>query len=52
VAALAAASGHAAQFMAISNIAEAGDNIVSSSFVYGGVRDPFMFSLTLIRPYY
>ena len=42
VAAVAAASGHAAQFMAISNIAEAGDNIVSSSFLYGGVRDPFM----------
>ncbi|KAH9974908.1 O-acetylhomoserine ami [Lactifluus volemus] len=36
VAAVAASSGHAAQFMAISNIAGAGDNIVSTSYVYGG----------------
>jgi O-acetylhomoserine/O-acetylserine sulfhydrylase len=36
-AALATASGHAAQFMAIATIAGAGDNIVSSSFLYGGV---------------
>lgn len=36
--ALATASGHAAQFMAISTIAGSGDNIVSSSFLYGGVR--------------
>jgi O-acetylhomoserine/O-acetylserine sulfhydrylase len=40
VAAVAASSGHAAQFMAISNIAGAGDNIVSTSYVYGGVSDP------------
>ena len=38
VAAVAAASGQAAQFMAVSNIAGAGDNIVSTSSLYGGVR--------------
>lgn len=36
VAALAAASGQAAQFMAISALAHAGDNIVSTSNLYGG----------------
>jgi O-acetylhomoserine/O-acetylserine sulfhydrylase len=35
-AAVAAASGHAAQFMTFAAIASAGDNIVSSSFLYGG----------------
>ena len=39
VAAVAASSGQAAQFMAISNIAGAGDNIVSTSYLYGGVSD-------------
>jgi O-acetylhomoserine/O-acetylserine sulfhydrylase-like pyridoxal-dependent enzyme len=39
VAAVAAASGQAAQFMAVSTIAGAGDNIVSTSYLYGGVRD-------------
>ena len=39
VAAVAAASGQAAQFMAISALAGAGDNIVSTSYLYGGVRD-------------
>jgi hypothetical protein len=37
VAAVAASSGQAAQFMAITNIAGAGDNIVSTSYLYGGV---------------
>ena len=37
VAAVAASSGQAAQFMAISTIAGAGDNIVSTSYLYGGV---------------
>lgn len=37
-AALASASGHAAQFTAIAAIASTGDNIVSSSYLYGGVR--------------
>ncbi|EJD00361.1 O-acetylhomoserine ami [Fomitiporia mediterranea MF3/22] len=36
VAAVAASSGHAAQFMAISTIAGTGDNIVSTSYLYGG----------------
>jgi O-acetylhomoserine/O-acetylserine sulfhydrylase-like pyridoxal-dependent enzyme len=39
VAAVAAASGQAAQFMAISAIAGAGDNIVSTSYLYGGVSN-------------
>ncbi len=41
VAALATASGHAAQFLTISTIAEAGDNIVSTSFLYGGTYNQF-----------
>jgi O-acetylhomoserine/O-acetylserine sulfhydrylase len=41
VAALATASGQAAQFLAISNIAQAGDNIVSTSFLYGGTYNQF-----------
>lgn len=41
VAALGVASGQAAQFLAISTIAEAGDNIVSTSFLYGGTYNQF-----------
>jgi len=41
VAGLATASGHAAQFLTISTIAEAGDNIVSTSFLYGGTYNQF-----------
>jgi O-acetylhomoserine (thiol)-lyase len=41
VAALATASGHAAQFLAITNIAQAGDNFVSSSRLYGGSYNQF-----------
>ncbi len=40
-AALAVASGHAAQFITISTIAQAGDNIVSTSFLYGGTYNQF-----------
>jgi len=40
-AALAASSGHSAQFMAIATIADAGDNIVSSSYLYGGSFNQF-----------
>lgn len=40
-AALATASGQAAQFIALNNITEAGDNIVSSSFLYGGTYNQF-----------
>jgi len=41
VAALAVASGQAAQFIAINNIVEAGDNFVSSSHLYGGTYNQF-----------
>ena len=44
VAAVGAASGQAAQFMAISAIAGASDNIVSTSYLYGGVSDSSAFS--------
>ena len=44
VMALATASGQAAQFLAISTIAEAGDNIVSSTNVYGGTYNQFKVS--------
>ncbi|MCB0743126.1 MAG: aminotransferase class V-fold PLP-dependent enzyme, partial [Ignavibacteriae bacterium] len=47
VAALATASGQAAEHLAITNIAEAGDNIVSSSFLYGGTFN--LFKVTLPR---
>lgn len=41
VAALAVASGQAAQFIAIHNILEAGENFVSSSHLYGGTYNQF-----------
>lgn len=41
VAALATSSGQAAQLLAISNIAQAGDNIVSTSYLYGGTYNQF-----------
>ena len=41
VAALATSSGQAAQFLAISNILQAGDNLVSTSFLYGGTYNQF-----------
>jgi O-acetylhomoserine (thiol)-lyase len=45
VAALATASGQAAQFLTISNIAQAGDNIVSTSLLYGGTYNQFKVTL-------
>jgi O-acetylhomoserine (thiol)-lyase len=45
VAALATGSGQAAQFLAIATIAQAGDNIVSTSFLYGGTYNQFKVSL-------
>ena len=45
VAALATASGLAAQFLAISTIAQAGDNIVSTSYLYGGTYNQFKVTL-------
>jgi O-acetylhomoserine/O-acetylserine sulfhydrylase len=44
VAALATSSGQAAQFLAISNILGAGDNFVSSSYLYGGTYNQFKVS--------
>src|SRR5664279_5704700 len=41
VAAVAVASGHAAQFVAITNIAGTGDNLVSSPYLYGGTFNQF-----------
>ncbi|MCC5860604.1 MAG: O-acetylhomoserine aminocarboxypropyltransferase/cysteine synthase [Gammaproteobacteria bacterium] len=41
VAGLATASGQSAQFLAISTLAEAGDNIVSASSLYGGTYNQF-----------
>ncbi|MFN8344504.1 MAG: O-acetylhomoserine aminocarboxypropyltransferase/cysteine synthase [Spirosomataceae bacterium] len=41
VAALAVASGHAAQFLAINNITTVGDNFVTTSFLYGGSYNQF-----------
>ncbi|KAF8552824.1 O-acetylhomoserine ami [Imleria badia] len=41
IAAVATASGQAAQFLAISTIASAGDNIVSTSYLYGGTYNQF-----------
>jgi O-acetylhomoserine/O-acetylserine sulfhydrylase len=45
VAALAAASGQAAQLLALSTIAQAGENIVSTSFLYGGTYNQFKVTL-------
>jgi len=45
VAALATASGQAAQFLAIANIAQAGDNVVSTSLLYGGTYNQFKVTL-------
>jgi O-acetylhomoserine (thiol)-lyase len=41
VAALATASGQAAQFIALTNILQAGDNLVSTSYLYGGTYNQF-----------
>jgi O-acetylhomoserine (thiol)-lyase len=45
VAALATASGQAAQFLAITNLAQAGDNVVSTSLLYGGTYNQFKVTL-------
>ena len=44
VAALATASGQAAQFLALSNILQAGDNFVTSPYLYGGTYNQFKVS--------
>jgi O-acetylhomoserine (thiol)-lyase len=45
VAALATSSGQAAQFIALTNILQAGDNLVSTSFLYGGTYNLFKVQL-------
>ncbi|KAJ3207533.1 Homocysteine synthase [Entophlyctis luteolus] len=45
VAAVATSSGQAAQFLAIANIAESGDNIISTSYLYGGTYNQFKVAL-------
>ncbi len=44
VAALATASGHSAQMLTIFNLCQAGDNIISSSYLYGGTFNQFKVS--------
>src|ERR1700750_3314936 len=44
VAALAVGSGQASQFLAINNILQAGDNFVSTSYLYGGTYNQFKVS--------
>ena len=41
VAALATSSGQSAQFLALTNILEAGDNFISTSYLYGGTYNQF-----------
>jgi O-acetylhomoserine (thiol)-lyase len=41
VAAVATSSGQAAQFLALNNMMESGDNFVSTSFLYGGTYNQF-----------
>jgi O-acetylhomoserine/O-acetylserine sulfhydrylase len=41
VAALAVSSGQSAQFIALNNILEAGDNFITTSFLYGGTYNQF-----------
>ena len=41
VAALATSSGQAAQFLALNNILQTGDNFVSTSYLYGGTHNQF-----------
>ena len=41
VAALAVASGQAAQFIALNNILQAGDNFITTSYLYGGTYNQF-----------
>ncbi|MCA1758113.1 MAG: O-acetylhomoserine aminocarboxypropyltransferase/cysteine synthase [Bacteroidales bacterium] len=45
VAALAVASGHAAQFIALTTFMGSGDNLISSPWLYGGTHNQFRVSL-------
>lgn len=44
VAAVAVSSGQAAQFLALTNILESGDNFITTSFLYGGTYNQFKVS--------
>ena len=44
IGALAVSSGHAAQFIAITNILQSGDNFVTSPYLYGGSHNQFKVS--------
>src|SRR5215468_12176761 len=44
VAALATASGQAAQFLALNNILQAGDNFITTTYLYGGTYNQFKVS--------
>ena len=44
IAALATASGHSAQFLALNTIVDAGDNFISSPYLYGGSYNQFKVS--------
>jgi O-acetylhomoserine/O-acetylserine sulfhydrylase len=44
VAALATGSGQAAQFLALNNILQSGDNFISTSYLYGGTYNQFKVS--------
>jgi O-acetylhomoserine (thiol)-lyase len=44
VAALAVSSGQAAQFIALSNILQSGDNFITTSYLYGGTYNQFKVS--------
>jgi len=44
VAALATSSGQASQFLSLNNIMQAGDNFISTSFLYGGTYNQFKVS--------
>jgi O-acetylhomoserine/O-acetylserine sulfhydrylase len=44
IGALAVASGHAAQFIALNNILQYGDNFISTPFLYGGTYNQFKVS--------
>jgi O-acetylhomoserine (thiol)-lyase len=44
VAALATSSGQAAQFLALTNILQAGDNFITTSYLYGGTYNQFKVS--------
>ncbi|KAJ3026681.1 UNVERIFIED_CONTAM: Homocysteine synthase, partial [Siphonaria sp. JEL0065] len=45
VAAVATSSGQAAQFLAIANLAQRGDNIIATSYLYGGTYNQFKVAL-------